>query len=58
MFHLGVIVEADQTELAKSRKTKRPEGHRRRDNPVVASLVELELPLRGGRDRRIVKRKA
>src|SRR5207302_5249559 len=36
----GMTVEADETELAKSRKTKRPEGHRRRDNPVVLSLVE------------------
>jgi len=36
----GKTVEADETELAKSRKTKRPEGHRRRDNPVVLSLVE------------------
>jgi hypothetical protein len=42
----GVTVEADETELAKSRKTKRPAGHRRRDNPVVVSLVE-----RGGRIR-------
>jgi transposase-like protein len=36
----GMTVEADETELAKSRKTKKPEGHRRRDNPVAASLVE------------------
>jgi hypothetical protein len=36
----GKTVEADETELAKSRKTKRPEGHRRRDNPMVLSLVE------------------
>lgn len=36
----GKIVEADETELAKSRKTKRPVGHRRRDNPRVLSLVE------------------
>lgn len=42
----GMTVEADETELAKSRKTKRPEGHRRRDNPIVLSLVE-----RGGRQR-------
>lgn len=42
----GVTVEADETELAKSRKTKRSGGHHRRDNPVVASLVE-----RGGRIR-------
>src|SRR5579872_6264645 len=31
----GKIVEADETELAKSRKTKRPAGYRRSDNPVV-----------------------
>lgn len=45
----GVTVEADETELAKSRKTKRPPGHRRRDNPVVVSLVE-----RGGRHRSVM----
>lgn len=44
----GKIVEADETELAKSRKTKRPKGHRRRDNPVVLSLVE-----RGGNVRSV-----
>lgn len=38
---LGKIVEADETELARSRKTKRPEGFRRKThNPVVLSLVE------------------
>jgi transposase-like protein len=42
----GMTVEADETELAKSRKTKRPAGHRRGDNMVVVSLVE-----RGGRTR-------
>jgi hypothetical protein len=37
----GVTVEMDETELAKSRKTKRPAGFRRRThNPVVMSLVE------------------
>lgn len=37
----GKIVEADETELARSRKTKRPEGFRRKThNPVVMSLVE------------------
>jgi transposase-like protein len=37
----GKTVEADETELAKSRKTKRPVGFKpRRDNPVVMSLVE------------------
>jgi hypothetical protein len=38
---LGKIVEADETELARSRKTKRSEGFRRKThNPVVMSLVE------------------
>lgn len=37
----GMTVEADETELARSRKTKRPEGFRRKThNPVVMSLVE------------------
>jgi transposase-like protein len=37
----GKIVEADETELARSRKTKRPEGFRRKThNPIVVSLVE------------------
>jgi transposase-like protein len=37
----GRIVEADETELARSRKTKRPAGFKRRlHNPVVMSLVE------------------
>ena len=37
----GKIVEGDETELARSRKTKRPAGFRRRThNPVVMSLVE------------------
>lgn len=37
----GKTVVADETELARSRKTKRPEGFRRRlHNPVVVSLVE------------------
>src|SRR5215211_2417643 len=36
----GVTVEADETELARSRKTKRPAGFRRRThNPKVLSLV-------------------
>jgi len=44
---LGKIVEADETELARSRKTKRPAGFRRKThNPVVVSLVE-----RGGKIR-------
>jgi transposase-like protein len=42
----GKTVEADETELAKSRKTKRPEGHRRGDNLVVMSLVERGGPIR------------
>jgi transposase-like protein len=37
----GRTVEADETELARSRKTKRPVGFRRRThNPKVLSLVE------------------
>jgi len=37
----GKVVEADETELARSRKTKRPAGFRRRlHNPIVMSLVE------------------
>src|ERR1700690_848372 len=41
--------EADETELAKSRKTKRPAGFRRRThNPKVMSLVE-----RGGNIRSV-----
>ena len=37
----GKVVEADETELARSRKTRRPEGFRRKThNPVVMSLVE------------------
>ncbi len=45
----GKTVEADETELARSRKSKKIEGHRRRDNPVVVSLVE-----RGGKQRSVV----
>jgi len=41
-------VEADETELSKSRKTRRKPGHRRMDNPVVLSLVE-----RGGKIRSV-----
>ncbi len=44
----GKTVEADETELAKSRKTKRPAGHRRSDNPRVLALVE-----RGGNIRSV-----
>jgi transposase-like protein len=37
----GKVVEADETELARSRKTKRPAGFRRKThNPIVLSLVE------------------
>ncbi len=37
----GKIVEADETELARSRKTKRPANFRRSThNPIVMSLVE------------------
>jgi transposase-like protein len=42
----GKTVEADETELAKSRKTKRPTGHKRGDNIVVMSLVERGGPIR------------
>lgn len=46
---LGKTVEADETELAKSRKTKRPADFRRRThNPKVLSLVE-----RGGNIRSV-----
>ncbi len=44
----GKTVEADETELGRSRKSKRPAGHRRRDNAVVLSLVE-----RGGNIRSV-----
>lgn len=45
----GVTVEADETELAKSRKTKRPANFRRSThNPKVLSLVE-----RGGNIRSV-----
>jgi transposase-like protein len=37
----GKTVVADETELARSRKTKRPEGFKRKThNPIVMSLVE------------------
>jgi transposase-like protein len=46
----GKTVEADETELSKSRKTKRPPGFRRKThNPRVFSLVE-----RGGNVRSLV----
>jgi transposase-like protein len=45
----GVTVEADESEIAPSRKTKRKAGHRRSDNPVVFSLVE-----RGGKQRSMI----
>ncbi len=44
----GKIVEADETEFGRSRKTRKPRGHRRRDNAVVLSLVE-----RGGNVRSV-----
>jgi transposase-like protein len=45
----GKTVEADETEMARSRKTRRPEGFRRRlHNPKVLSLVE-----RGGNIRSV-----
>jgi transposase-like protein len=45
----GKTVEADETELTRSRKSKKIEGHKRRHNPVVVSLVE-----RGGRQRSVM----
>jgi transposase-like protein len=43
----GKTVEADDPELARSRKTRRPTGFRRsRDNPKVLSLVERGGPIR------------
>jgi transposase-like protein len=45
----GMTVEADETELTRSRKSKKIEGHRRRDNPVVVALVE-----RGGHTRSVM----
>lgn len=45
----GVTVEADESEIAPSRKTKRKPGHRRSDNPAVFALVE-----RGGQQRSMI----
>src|SRR4051794_986846 len=45
----GMTVEAHETELTRSRKSRKVEGHRRRDNVVVVSLVE-----RGGRTRSLM----
>lgn len=46
----GKIVEADETALTKSRKTKKPAGqHRRKPHAIVLSLVE-----RGGDTRSVV----
>jgi transposase-like protein len=45
----GKTVEADESEVAPSRKTKRRPGHRRADNPVVFTLVE-----RGGDQRSMI----
>jgi transposase-like protein len=45
----GKTVEADETELTRSRKSKKIDGHRRRDNAVVVSLVE-----RGGKQRSVM----
>jgi transposase-like protein len=44
----GKIVEADETEFGRSRKTRKPRGHHRRGNARVLSLVE-----RGGNFRSI-----
>ena len=44
----GKIVEADETELARSRKTKRPANFRRKThNPIVMSLVSWHPPQHG-----------
>jgi hypothetical protein len=45
----GKTVEADETELTRSRKSRKIVGHRRRDNARVFSLVE-----RGGNVRSLV----
>ncbi|MBZ0148981.1 MAG: IS1595 family transposase [Pseudorhodoplanes sp.] len=45
----GVTVEADESEIAPSRKTNRKPGHRRSDNPAVFALVE-----RGGKQRSMI----
>ena len=45
----GKIVEADETALTNSRKTKRPAGVRKRPHAIVLSLVE-----RGGNTRSVV----
>jgi len=45
----GKTVEADETELTRSRKSRKIQGHRRRDNVRVFSLVE-----RGGNIRSLV----
>jgi hypothetical protein len=42
----GKTVEADETEMAPSRKTKRPPGYHRRDNVKVLALVERGGPIR------------
>src|SRR5258705_4249320 len=44
----GVTVEADETEITRSRKSKKIKGHQRRDNMKVLSLVE-----RGGNIRSV-----
>jgi transposase-like protein len=44
----GKIVEADETALTNSRKTKRPPGQRKRPHAIVLSLVE-----RGGNTRSV-----
>lgn len=46
---IGKIVEADETALTNSRKTKRPAGQRKRPHAIVLSLVE-----RGGNTRSMV----
>jgi transposase-like protein len=43
---LGMTVEADETELTRSRKSKKISGHKRRHNPLVVSLIERGGPIR------------
>lgn len=42
----GRTVEADETEITRSRKSRKPAGHRRKDNVKVFSLVEREGKIR------------
>ena len=42
----GKTIEIDEMELGRSPKTRRPVGHRRRDNVKVLSLIERGGPIR------------